>query len=236
MLYSTLSVWGCPDYDPTGCQSTRIWIWASAVASRSQPLGFSRKLPRQRRSQATVDAIFGATARILKSQGLKALNTNSIAEAAGISVGSLYEYFPNKDAILVEMACRILRADEAHVTEVLKSSGESSPRDSIRLLIHTLLELHRTEPGIRRVVMGAHGSAGLRGEHIKTIERISLLYAETSASGSLPLIPPERLYVAIRAILGVMRAALEEKSVFLDSPVLETELVRTAFLIMGIEP
>jgi AcrR family transcriptional regulator len=65
-----------------------------------------RKAPRQSRSRLTVDAIVIAAQRILQTQSLDALNTNRVAEIAGVSVGSLYQYFPNKDALVVELIRR----------------------------------------------------------------------------------------------------------------------------------
>ena len=65
-----------------------------------------RKRPRQRRAVATVDAICEAAARILEDHGADALNTNAVAERAGVSVGSLYQYFPGKEAILAELIAR----------------------------------------------------------------------------------------------------------------------------------
>ena len=65
-----------------------------------------RKAPRQARAQATYDAILEAAARILETDGLGALNTNAVAARAGISVGSLYQYFPSKEAILSELLLR----------------------------------------------------------------------------------------------------------------------------------
>lgn len=66
-----------------------------------------RKAPRQSRSQATVEAILEAAARVLAEESLAGFNTNRVAERAGVSVGSLYQYFPNKAALvraLVEAA------------------------------------------------------------------------------------------------------------------------------------
>lgn len=62
-----------------------------------------RKNPRQERAQATVASILEASAHILVEHGHGALNTNQIAMRAGVSVGSLYQYFPNKEAIMTEL-------------------------------------------------------------------------------------------------------------------------------------
>ena len=73
-----------------------------------------RKTPLQSRSRATVDAVLSAAAHILESQGVGAMNTNAVAERAGVSIGSLYQYFASKDAILVALIEREQRifADE----------------------------------------------------------------------------------------------------------------------------
>ena len=72
---------------------------------------------RQARSKATVDAIIEAATRILAETGWAALNTNAIAARAGVSVGSVYEYFPNKQAILDVIMDRHLEAGEALLAE-----------------------------------------------------------------------------------------------------------------------
>ena len=68
--------------------------------------GFQRRKPRQARAQATVDSILEAAAQVLQRGGVDAFNTNAVAERAGVSVGTLYQYFRDKDAILVAVAQR----------------------------------------------------------------------------------------------------------------------------------
>lgn len=77
-----------------------------------------RKLPRQARSRATFNAIVDACSEVLASGSYESLTTNSISERAGVSIGTLYEYFPNREAIvaaLVEETCRrlVLRMERA---------------------------------------------------------------------------------------------------------------------------
>jgi AcrR family transcriptional regulator len=65
-----------------------------------------RKRPSQSRSAHTVDTILDATARILVERGYASTSTNAVAERAGVSVGSLYQYFPNKDALIAALHTR----------------------------------------------------------------------------------------------------------------------------------
>ena len=80
-----------------------------------------RKWPRQARSRATFDALLDATARILERDGYAALTTNRIAERAGASVGTLYEYFPDADTMVALLAAREI----GRVLDVLESSMEA---------------------------------------------------------------------------------------------------------------
>src|SRR5438552_3934720 len=74
-----------------------------------------RKRPRQARSQATVDAILEATTRILLKQGFDSLTTNAAAAAAGVSIGSLYQYFPNKEALVAALIERHVETMNASI-------------------------------------------------------------------------------------------------------------------------
>ncbi len=69
----------------------------------SNPAAKPRKRPLQTRSRETVAVILEATARILEAEGLEAANTNAIAARAGVSIGSVYQYFPDKSAIFAEL-------------------------------------------------------------------------------------------------------------------------------------
>lgn len=85
-----------------------------------------RKQPRQARSAATIEVILEAAARILESDGLAAFNTNAVAAKAGVSIGSLYQYFPSKEALLAELI-RIERSKLA--AAVAQHSAAIKPGD-----------------------------------------------------------------------------------------------------------
>ena len=93
------------------------------TSNRAEP----RKQPRQARSSATVDAVVEATARIVESLGLDMLTTNRVAEMAGVSIGSLYQYFPSKEALLVAL---IRREREALLQEISKTANSTTDLSS----------------------------------------------------------------------------------------------------------
>ncbi len=84
-----------------------------------------RKTPRQARSAALVDAMLEAAARILEERGLAACNTNAVAERAGASIGSLYQYFPGRDALI---AALIRRENQALHDAVLAAAARARGR------------------------------------------------------------------------------------------------------------
>lgn len=102
-----------------------------------------RKSPRQERSRLTVERILDAAARIFQEQGYVGTTTNEIADEAEVSVGSLYQYFPNKDAILVALTRRHIESATAGlVGVVLGLSPEDGMRQTIRTVVDFLVKQH----------------------------------------------------------------------------------------------
>src|SRR6185437_7157816 len=88
-----------------------------------KPVAKPRKVASQERSRATVEALVEATARILVKEGFHKASTNRVAEVAGVSVGSLYQYFPSKEALVAAVIERhqqeIMRTVRDELAEVL---------------------------------------------------------------------------------------------------------------------
>jgi AcrR family transcriptional regulator len=111
-----------------------------------------RKQASQARSRATVNALIEATARILVDEGFDKASTNRIAEVAGVSVGSLYQYFPGKEALLVAVAERHNRAIMDVVGRVLDEIQSLPIKDAVRRLVVVAIEAHRIDPDLHRVL------------------------------------------------------------------------------------
>ena len=97
-----------------------------------------RKSPRQRRSKETVEAMIQAAARVLQTQGAQALTTNEIARVAGVSVGSLYQYFPDKDSIVVALVEYQLEKDREELAYLLANRDDLSIRQHLAQIMQQL--------------------------------------------------------------------------------------------------
>lgn len=112
-----------------------------------------RKKPSQRRSQETVRAILDGAARIFEEHGYAAGTTNRIAARAGVSIGSLYEYFPNKDAIVVALAEREIERERETLLAVLEPASAREPLTALlERFVEAVLELHAARPGLHRIL------------------------------------------------------------------------------------
>jgi AcrR family transcriptional regulator len=111
-----------------------------------------RKQAIQERSRATVDALVEATARILVREGFDKASTNRIAETAGVSVGSLYQYFPSKEALVAAVIDRH-HEELMQVVRVALADVAALPiKQGVRKLVTAAIEAHRVDPKLHRVL------------------------------------------------------------------------------------
>ena len=94
-----------------------------------------RKRPTQSRAKATFQAILDAAARILKKEGYDSANTNRIADEAGVSIGTLYDYFGSKEAIFAELKRRYLQVRFELSEAVFDEALVATPEESCRIMI-----------------------------------------------------------------------------------------------------
>ena len=111
-----------------------------------------RKLASQERSRATVDALVEATARILVKEGFDKASTNRIAEVAGVSVGSLYQYFPSKEALVAAVVERHQQEIMQTVRSELADISTQPVKKAIRALVAVAVKAHRVDPKLHRVL------------------------------------------------------------------------------------
>lgn len=130
-----------------------------------------RKLPRQERSVVTVEAIFEAASQVFSENGYD-VTTDKIAERAGVSIGTLYQYFPNKDAVLFGLWKRHAIEAEAMVDRFMDVFLKNHDKDDgmIRLIVDYMIALHQENPGQHRLFSDEMPRPPSIIEHIKAFE------------------------------------------------------------------
>ena len=134
----------------------------------------TRREPKQRRSRQTLEAVLEAVQGVLTRHGVEAITTNRIAEAAGVSIGSLYQYFPDKRAIFTALYDR--HVDEVrHVIErTMADCTSASLEDFTRELVEGLANVHTEDAELHEIVSGTmpEGTHGFKSALQTSFERV----------------------------------------------------------------
>jgi AcrR family transcriptional regulator len=150
-----------------------------------------KKVPQQERSRAMVETILAAATRVLNGRPLQAVNTNLVAEVAGVSIGSLYQYFDSKQAIVGSLMDRHRHDCIVLANTVLTEGGDSRVIDRCRTVLRELLALHERERMLHlNFAQAGPVSTGLAtAEHAEHARRLATLLAaefpHLSDAGSL---------------------------------------------------
>ena len=137
--------------------------------------GRMRREPRQDRSRETVRAVLEAVPRVIRREGVEALTTNRIAEAAGVSIGSLYQYFPDKRSIFSALHERHVE-DVHHGIERVMAERTGALDEFTRALVEGLADLHAAEPELHELMSEQvpEGTLGFRRALRATFERVTV--------------------------------------------------------------
>ena len=172
-----------------------------------------------------IATILEATAEILEEDGVDALNTNLIAQRAGVSVGAVYQYFPNKAAILTMLGRREMEAVRKAARAALDAPAvwpaPSPDRAAIRALIRTYGQWLKSRRAVVRAVLSHLDPAELAAPLEETVAAIALADGESASTPMSSL----QTFIATRAVMGVVRAAVLEDQTFLQSAEFEDGLL-----------
>jgi len=188
----------------------------------------SRRTPKQRRSRVIFSAILEAGRRLLESKGPRALTTNRIAERAGVSIGSLYRYFPNKQAIVAA----IYEGEAGREAEGIRSSPtwaiEEIPlRPALAALVDYQLDRHRRLIELGRDFYREHHRNFSLGPRVGAealearLRDLLLRHGESVRVRD----PDQAAFLLARGISAIVRRAVDERPEKLREPAFRDELV-----------
>src|SRR5215470_8848621 len=201
-----------------------------------KPLTKPRKYASQERSRATVDALIEATARILVRDGFDRASTNRIAEVAGVSIGSLYQYFPCKEALVASVIGRhnqnIMQVVRAALTEVAAQPIEHA----VRKMVATAIEAHRIDPKLHRVLAEQIPRTG-RLKHIEAFNRENYVllraYLEAHSNELRTVDLGLAAFVCVTAIEALAHTAVLHRSEMLPDEAVGTLVDEATRLVVG---
>jgi AcrR family transcriptional regulator len=170
-----------------------------------------RKRPQQRRSRVTIDTIFEATIQVLLANGLDGITTIQIAERAGVSVGSLYQYFPNKRALMAAVVKRHVGAVVDATIAACQSSHGKTIAEMCATMMDAFVEAKTRRPEVSRALYlpsaAINADAIVREESIRCASAVhDMLVSASDARFAQPQVVSR---VLIGSIVGPTRAVIE---------------------------
>lgn len=197
-----------------------------------------RKEPRQARSRATVETIIQAGARVLSREGWAGFTTNKVADLAGVSVGSLYQYFPDKLS-LVDAIRQNHLDDCLSIMRKIKAKG-LAPMEFVANIVQAMIEAHSTYPGLHRVLLDEAPSSddyrnpnsGFEIEYLAYYADAVSIYRNRQPNKADHI----KALIISDAVDGVIYNAARHG--LLDDPTIQSELIRlvSKYLDEGINP
>lgn len=211
-------------------RSHSLLAFTRSLSVSPPPLDSPRKRPTQDRAKVTVDAILRATAHILKTKGYDGCSTNAVARRAGVSIGSLYQYFPSKEALVVALAEEHAQHGYELLLQSVREAGQEQRtlEETIRHYIAAMVRMHTDDSDLHRVLMEQVGSlhAG-RAAMVKTSNQSAALvqaWLEANREHFRALDVEVATYVLITSVEAVTHLRLLDKPDRLDTETLIDEL------------
>jgi AcrR family transcriptional regulator len=196
-----------------------------------------RKRPRQTRSKETVETILSATARILVKHGFDGLTTNSVAEAAGVSIGSLYQYFPNKQALVAALIERRLDDKNEKTLRALADVARAPLAEAVRTMIRLTIDNYAAAPELSRVLIEQVPRVGRMARiaelHQGTLRLVAALLA--ARKDELAISDPDTsAFVLVASIEAIAQRATLFQPARLNDPALIEEACAMVTRYLGV--
>lgn len=175
-----------------------------------------RKQPSQDRSRVMTQRIIAATARVLSKAGAQGLTTNKVAKEAKISIGSLYQYFPNKESLIVALAYQMMNEDEALFACLDEHAAQPDLDKTLDFLVSSFLEVHSKDAQLRTEVYSQVFKLGVSKDVMELRRKIISRFCDFILQFHPKLRKQDveaRAFVMFHSCFGVMQAIASENQI-----------------------
>lgn len=182
-----------------------------------------RRKPSQERSRDRVERILEATAVLLSSTPVDKITTAAIAEEAGVPIGSVYQYFPNKLAVLAELARRVMERVDLRTASLIAEDFGVLPWDqAIDRAIDATMQGYAEEPGYVQLLLSIRPTPEFRAITDESNERVAAMLAFHPALRAV--IPADRIQLVTRAAIEAVNA-LQDWALSQEDPELTNRII-----------
>lgn len=191
------------------------------------------KAPTQERSRQTVATILDACSRLILSEGFYAITTDTIAKEAGVSIGSLYQFFGNKESVVQGLVKNIMEEDKRIFAERLRDLHQVPDENKIAALIELIFEVYRRDHILRAKLSSIQyyvTEPALVSEFI--------LFFEQMIRSALSEIPGKRAentsYILVHTIIGLVNSLSLDNPNYINDPAILNEMTQLIYRYLGL--
>jgi AcrR family transcriptional regulator len=187
-----------------------------------------RKFPKQNRSAKLTESIIEATTRILSTEGYEGLNTNKVAQLAGVSIGSLYQYYPNKESLVIAVAQYLMSEDQKYFEELLTTKNPVDLESKIILMINYFLVHHQSQGKLRNEIYFLVFKLGSKKEVFALRKYLTQVFKDI-----ISLLQPQenqkileaKAFTLFHACLGILQGVSSETGI-INLSLIETQMIK----------
>jgi AcrR family transcriptional regulator len=193
--------------------------------SKKQKVKLQLRAPTQERSRQTVSTILEACAQIIIAEGYFGVTTDKIAKIAGVSIGSIYQFFGNKESVISAVIVDLFERDKVFIQEGLKSVQDLSPEERINKLISTALDVYNTEVALRSRIQNIYQYLVDQTYYGKLMESYISLFSQfipktEGRNGEV------QAMLSVHSFIGLMEHIIQTRKDFRSDKALIDEIIR----------
>jgi AcrR family transcriptional regulator len=182
------------------------------------------KSPTQERSKQTVSAILEACARIISREGYFAVTTDKIAVEAGVSIGSLYQFFGNKESVVSALIKQLIENDRELFFKYMQPYGNLTSAETISKMLEVGFQIYRQKPELRAALQAVRLYL-TEQDYLNQFRLIFTDFMRNHLSHLAPSRDKDKVaYVAVTAFISIMNCTMAESHDLIQDPTLSQEL------------